>query len=164
MYQQQLTETRTRRQVEISELDGRLAEKYEAKLQEALQDLRDQYESQMANNRQEIELLYEQKIKNLQAANDRHQSSAAGALDELRQVRTRIDTLTTRIAELENQNAGLVARARDLEKLLEVSIGISEGIDKIHLMIYFFFFRMNVSVMQKTSHCWRKSFRDSGMR
>ncbi|CAH1155512.1 unnamed protein product [Phaedon cochleariae] len=119
VYQQQLTETRTRRQVEISEIDGRLAEKYEAKLQEALQDLRDQYEAQMANNRQEIELLYEQKIKNLQAANDRHQSSAVGALDELRQIRTRIDTLTTRIGELEHQNAGLAARARDLEKLLE---------------------------------------------
>lgn len=107
--------------MEISEIDGRLAEKYEAKLQETLQDLRDQYESQMANNRQEIELLYEQKIKNLQAANDRHQSSAAGALDELRQVRTRIDSLTSRISDLENQNAGLAARARDLEKLLEVS-------------------------------------------
>nr|CAH7761576.1 unnamed protein product [Callosobruchus chinensis] len=119
IYQQQLTETRTRRQVEISEIDGRLAEKYEAKLQEALQDLRDQYEAQMANNRQEIEMLYEQKIKGLQNANDRHQVSAANALDELRQVRTRIDTLNTRISELENQNAGLTARARDLEKLLE---------------------------------------------
>ncbi|VEN41759.1 unnamed protein product [Callosobruchus maculatus] len=119
IYQQQLTETRTRRQVEISEIDGRLAEKYEAKLQEALQELRDQYEAQMANNRQEIEMLYEQKIKGLQNANDRHQVSAANALDELRQVRTRIDTLNTRISELENQNAGLTARARDLEKLLE---------------------------------------------
>ncbi|KAJ8956398.1 hypothetical protein NQ318_015136 [Aromia moschata] len=119
VYQQQLTETRTRRQVEISELDGRLAEKYEAKMQEALQDLREQYESQMANNRQEIELLYEQKIKNLQNANDRYQTSAAGALDELRQVRTKIDTFNARISELENQNAGLVARNRDLEKLLE---------------------------------------------
>ncbi|CAG9833262.1 unnamed protein product [Diabrotica balteata] len=119
IHQQQLTETRTRRQVEISEIDGRLAEKYEAKLQEALQELRDQYESQMANNRGEIELLYEQKIKNLQSANDRHQTSASGALDELRQVRTRIDSLNSRISDLENQNAGLAARARDLEKLLE---------------------------------------------
>ncbi|CAH1987160.1 unnamed protein product [Acanthoscelides obtectus] len=119
IYQQQLTETRTRRQVEISEIDGRLAEKYEAKLQEALQELRDQYEAQMANNRQEIEMLYEQKIKSLQNANDRHQVSAGNALDELRQVRTRIDSLNTRISELENQNAGLAARARDLEKLLE---------------------------------------------
>ncbi|XP_056639652.1 lamin Dm0-like [Diorhabda sublineata] len=119
VYQQQLTETRTRRQVEISEIDGRLAEKYEAKLQDALQDLRDQYESQMANNRAEIELLYEQKIKNLQNANDRHQSASSGALDELRQTRSRLDTLTSRITDLENQNAGLAARARDLEKLLE---------------------------------------------
>lgn len=120
MHQQELTETRTRRQVEISEIDGRLAEKYEAKLQEALQDLRDQYESQMANNRHEIELLYEQKIKNLQAANDRNQNSASAALDELRQTRTRIDTISSRMQDLENQNAGLAARARDLEKLLEV--------------------------------------------
>ncbi|CAH1102083.1 unnamed protein product [Psylliodes chrysocephalus] len=119
VHQQELTETRTRRQVEISEIDGRLAEKYEAKLQEALQDLRDQYESQMANNRHEIELLYEQKIKNLQAANDRNQNSASAALDELRQTRTRIDTISSRMQDLENQNAGLAARARDLEKLLE---------------------------------------------
>lgn len=63
VFQQQLTETRTRRQIEISEIDGQLAEQYEAKLQQALQDLRDQYESQMANNRAEIELLYENKIK-----------------------------------------------------------------------------------------------------
>lgn len=97
-----------------------MAEKYEAKLQEALQDLREQHEAQMANNRHEIELLYDQKIRNLQAANDRHQQNAVGALDELRQVRTRIDTLTSRISELENHNAGLVARARDLEKMLEV--------------------------------------------
>ncbi|XP_060533946.1 lamin Dm0-like [Cylas formicarius] len=119
VFQQQLTETRTKRQVEISEIDGRLAEKYEAKLQEALQDLRDQYETQMANNRAEIELLYENKIKNLQSAANRHNNAAAAAIDEARSVRTRIDTLTSRVTQLENENAGLVARARDLEKLLE---------------------------------------------
>ncbi|XP_050315578.1 lamin Dm0-like isoform X2 [Anthonomus grandis grandis] len=119
VYQQQLTETRTRRQIEISEIDGQLAEQYEAKLQQALQDLRDQYESQMANNRAEIEMLYENKIKNLQAAANRHSQTAANAIDEARQVRTRIDTLTSRVSQLENENAALVARARDLEKLLE---------------------------------------------
>ncbi|RZC41724.1 Filament, LTD, DUF390, APG6, and/or DUF4600 domain containing protein, partial [Asbolus verrucosus] len=115
----ELTETRTRRQVEISEIDGRLAEKYEAKLQETLQELRDQYESQMASNRQEIELLYENKIKNLQAAANRHSSAAGNALDELRQVRTRIDTLSSRVSELEGENSALQNRCRDLEKLLE---------------------------------------------
>ncbi|KAL1501756.1 hypothetical protein ABEB36_007025 [Hypothenemus hampei] len=119
VFQQQLTETRTRRQIEISEIDGQLSEKYEAKLQQALQDLRDQYEAQMANNRAEIEMLYENKIKNLQAAANRQSSAAANALDEARQVRARIDSLTNRVTQLENENSALVARARDLEKLLE---------------------------------------------
>lgn len=119
VFQKELVDTRTRRQVEISEIDGRLAEKYEAKLQEALQELRDQYESQMAANRQEIELLYENKIKNLQSAANRHSAASGNALDELRQVRTRIDTLTSRISELEGENNHLIGRCRDLEKLLE---------------------------------------------
>lgn len=94
VFQQQLTETRSKRQIEISEIDGRLAEQYEAKLQQTLQDLRDQYESQMANNRHEIELLYENKIKALQNATNRQSGAASAAVEELRQTRTRIDTLT----------------------------------------------------------------------
>ncbi|XP_022905339.1 lamin Dm0-like isoform X2 [Onthophagus taurus] len=119
VFQQQLTETRSRRQVEISEIDGRLAEQYEAKLQQALNDLREQYESQMASNRQEIEYLYENKIKGLQSAASRNSGAATAAIEELRQVRTRIDSLSNRIAELEGQNATLTTRARELEKLLE---------------------------------------------
>lgn len=96
VFQQQLTETRSKRQIEISEIDGRLSEQYEARLQQALQDLRDQYESQMANNRGEIELLYENKIKTLQNAANRQSGAALAAVEELRQTRTRIDTLTGR--------------------------------------------------------------------
>ena len=36
MLEQQLNETRTRKQMEISEIDGRLTEKYEAKMQQSL--------------------------------------------------------------------------------------------------------------------------------
>ena len=57
-----MKETRTKRQVEISEIDGRLSEEYEAKLQQSLQELRDQYEEQMQANRVEIEYLYESKV------------------------------------------------------------------------------------------------------
>lgn len=119
VFEQQLKETRTRRQVEISEIDGRLSEKYEAKLQEALQDLRDQYESQMANNRGEIEQLYENKIRNLTAAANRHSSAAGAAMDELRQIKNRTDLLSTKITNLENENAHLSTHNRDLEKMLE---------------------------------------------
>lgn len=119
VYQQQLTETRTKRQIEISEIDGRLAEHYEAKLSQALQDLRDQYEGQMANNRQEIELLYENKIKSLQNAANRNTGAAAAAIEELRQYQSRVSTLTGRISDLENQNSVMNTRVRDLEKQLE---------------------------------------------
>lgn len=119
VFQQQLTETRSRRQVEISEIDGRLAEQYEAKMQEALQELRDQYESQMCNNRQEIEVLYETKMKALQQAAGRNSSAAAKAIEEMRSARSRIDTLTTRVNELEGTNATLGNRARDLEQTME---------------------------------------------
>lgn len=63
VFQQELTETRSRRQVEISEIDGRLSEQYEAKLQQSLQGLRDQYEAQMRSNRDEISDLYDSKVR-----------------------------------------------------------------------------------------------------
>ncbi|XP_044763189.1 lamin Dm0-like isoform X2 [Coccinella septempunctata] len=119
IFQQQLTETRRSRQIEISEIDGRLSEKYEEKLQQALQELRDQYETQMANNRAEIESLYENKIKNLQLAANRSSANAANALEELRNIKSRTDVLNARACSLENENGILLARNRDLEKLLE---------------------------------------------
>ncbi|XP_076233451.1 lamin-C isoform X2 [Calliopsis andreniformis] len=119
IYQQELTETRTKRQMEISEIDGRLAEQYEAKLQQSLQELRDQYEAQMRANREEIELLYENKIKNLTAHAQRNSGAASLAVEELRQTRTRIDTLSQKINELEATNNALNARIRDLENLRE---------------------------------------------
>jgi lamin B len=119
IYQQELSETRTRRQVEISEIDGRLAEQYEAKLQQSLQELRDQYEGQMRANREEIELLYENKIKNLTSHAQRNSGVASMAAEELRQTRSRIEGLNIRINELEASNNSLNARIRDLENLRE---------------------------------------------
>ncbi|XP_076686875.1 lamin-C isoform X2 [Andrena cerasifolii] len=119
IYQQELTETRTKRQIEISEIDGRLAEQYEAKLQNSLQELRDQYEGQMRVNREEIELLYETKIKNLTAHAQRNSGAASLAVEELRQTRSRIDTLNQKINELEATNNALNARIRDIENARE---------------------------------------------
>lgn len=43
-------------------LDGRLAQQYEAKLQQSLQELREQQEANIKANRDEIEALYENKV------------------------------------------------------------------------------------------------------
>lgn len=119
IHRQELTETRTRRQVDISEIDGRLSEQYEAKLQQSLQELRDQYEAQMRQNRDEIEAIYENKVKSLQNDALRHSNSTSATLEELRQSRSRIDGLNSRINELEANNGSLSARIRDLEMILE---------------------------------------------
>lgn len=119
VYQQELSETRSRRQVEISEIDGRLTEQYEAKLQQSLQELRDQYESQMRSNREEIEGLYENKIKGLQAQIQRSANSSSAVHEEMRVVRSRADALNAKISDLEAINSGLQARIRDLEGILE---------------------------------------------
>lgn len=74
---------------------------------------------QIANNRQEIELLYETKIKNLHTASNRQSGAATAALEELRQTRSKIDSLTSQVGDLENQNSTLSSRVRDLEKQLE---------------------------------------------
>ncbi|XP_014356572.2 lamin-C [Papilio machaon] len=119
VFQQELHETRSRRQVEISEIDGRLAQQYEAKLQQSLQELREQQEANIKANREDIEALYENKLKNLQAAANRNSSAATVAVEELRTMRTRIDSLNSNLNELENKNAALSNRCRELERQLE---------------------------------------------
>lgn len=119
VFQQELSETRSRRQVEISEIDGRLNEQYEAKLQQSLQELRDQYEGQMRGNREEIEGLYENKIKSLQAQISRNANATTAVHEELRLSRSRADGLSGKIADLEASNSALSARIRDLESILE---------------------------------------------
>ncbi len=62
MYEREMTEVRSNKQVEISEIDGRLQEQYQARLQSTLQELRDQYESQIQQSRDEVEVLYQNKV------------------------------------------------------------------------------------------------------
>lgn len=119
IFQQELSESRSRRQVEISEIDGRLTEQYEAKLQQSLQELRDQYEAQMRNNREEIEGLYENKIKGLQAQISRGHSASSAIHEELRLARSRADGLNGKLSDLEAANSALNARIRDLEAIME---------------------------------------------
>lgn len=119
IHSQELTEALKKRQVEISEIDGRLSEEYEAKLQQSLQELREQYEEQMRLNREEIDQLYDSKIKSLEMAAMHNNNSTQMLKEELRQTRHVIDNLNSKISELESANASLQARIRDLERILE---------------------------------------------
>lgn len=119
IHTRELNETRSRRQVDISEIDGRLAEQYEAKLQQSLQELREQYEGQMRANRDEIESLFDQKIKNVQNAAQRDRQALSSLSEELRLSRSRSDGVNARISELEQINSSLNDRIRDLQSLVD---------------------------------------------
>lgn len=122
IHSQELNDTRKRTMIEISEIDGRLSEQYEAKLQKSLRELRDQYEAQMRANRDEIDALYEAKIKNYQGEAARASASASSAIDDIRTARNQVSQLNERIAELEGQASSYLARIRDLEALLDNQI------------------------------------------
>lgn len=67
VHSQELSESKMRRQTEVSEIDGYLMDQYETKMQQTLQELRDQYETQLSMNRDEMSELYEARIQNLES-------------------------------------------------------------------------------------------------
>ena len=58
----QLEEVRSRKEVEITEIDTKLGREYEDKLQKALHDLRDVYDKQMETNKAELARMYDDRV------------------------------------------------------------------------------------------------------
>ena len=113
--EQQLHETRTRKQIEIEEVDGRVSQQYEQKLQSSLQKLRDAYEKQMAENKASFSAVYDKKIQDLQTRLAGERSSAAGAIQEMKEMMTRSKGMSSRVRELEVNNTALQARRKELQ-------------------------------------------------
>lgn len=122
IHSQEITDTRKRTQIEISEIDGRLAEQYEAKLQQSLRELREQYENQIRSNRDEVDNLFDAKVKNIQNEATRNSRAAAAAFDELRITRSQLNGVQGKINDLEAENSTLKSRIRDLEAQLDAEI------------------------------------------
>ena len=113
--EQQLNETRTRKTIEIEEVDGRVSQQYEQKLQSSLQELRDAYEQQMAENKAGFSAVYDKKIQDLQTKLAGERGSAAGAIQEMKEMRTRSEGMSSRVRELEVNNTALMARLKELQ-------------------------------------------------
>lgn len=120
MYEREMTEVRSSKQVEISEIDGRLQEQYQERLQTALQELREHYEFQMRQNRDEVETLFNNKIEDLEQSALKQRSAASSNYEELLQARTRLDGFNSKISELESANNHLKFRIAELEKSLDL--------------------------------------------
>jgi len=119
MLEQQLNETRTRKQIEIEEIDGQYQHKYEEKLQASLQELRDAYGNQMAENRAGFSAVYDKKISDLQNKLAEERGSAAGAIQEMKEMNTKVQGMTSRVTELEATNSALTQRLKDLQDQMD---------------------------------------------
>lgn len=91
IHSQELSESKLRRQSEISEIDGFLMDQYETKLQQTLQDLRDQYDQQLRHNRDELSDRFEGRIQDLEdrlgeerARHAAEKATLSDALDRMR--------------------------------------------------------------------------------
>ena len=104
MHEQQMTEIQKRKTVEISEIDGELKEKYEARMHDVLHELREQYEEQLAENRSQIETLYETKLDELSRKADLYSNDAEMMNSTLKDSQTRSKELSTRVSLLEAKN------------------------------------------------------------
>ncbi|NP_999665.1 nuclear intermediate filament protein [Strongylocentrotus purpuratus] len=118
LFKEELRETRTKRQVDMSTIEGQSIEELNNSLYESLQELREQTSEQTTLLRQETESLYFSKLADLKALAERHRNAAVNSQDEVRKLRSTVDDLTSEITTIRAQNNALIARIKDLEKQL----------------------------------------------
>ncbi|CAL1527291.1 unnamed protein product [Lymnaea stagnalis] len=118
VYEQELEESRIRTTTQLEEVDGRIEQEYEARLQDALREIRAQHDFDLQSVKVELETLYNNKIDDLRAQAARSNSSSSAAWDELTIARKTIDDLSAELQKLKSEYAGYDLRIRDLEKQL----------------------------------------------
>merc|ERR1711936_1570727 len=119
LLEQQLEEVKTRKEIEITEMDGKLQEEYEDRLQKALNELRDVYDKQMAQNREDFGKLYESRVQELQTALTSERGKASSSTQALEESRARIEGLVAKVSSLEADNLSLTQKITDLGQKME---------------------------------------------
>merc|ERR1712223_2195187 len=107
------------KEIEITEMDGKLQEEYEDRLQKALNELRDVYDKQMAQNREDFGKLYESRVQELQTALTSERGKASSSTQALEESRARIEGLVAKVSSLEADNLSLTQKITDLGQKME---------------------------------------------
>ncbi|KAK3533288.1 hypothetical protein QTP70_014307 [Hemibagrus guttatus] len=118
MFNEEVRETRKRREKRMVEVDGGAKQDYEHKLSQALQDLRKEHEEQVNLYKTELEQTFQAKLDNAKVSSDLNDKAVSIAREELQEGRLRIEGLTYQLSALQKQLAAAEERLRELEDLL----------------------------------------------
>jgi len=117
--EQQLNETKVRKQIEIEEVDSRAQNIYEEKLANSLRELRDTYEMQMGSNKEEFSKVYDKRIFELNSKLAAERGSASSAVQEMKELQTKVEGMTSKMMGMETSNSALQRRIDDLSAQMD---------------------------------------------
>jgi len=100
-------------------MDGKLHEEYEDRLQKALSELRDVYDKQMLQNKEDFAKLYESRVSELQSMLATERGRASSSNQGLSESKARIESLMSKVTELESSNLKLNQKIGDLAQNIE---------------------------------------------
>ncbi|XP_056153798.1 lamin-A-like [Lampris incognitus] len=118
LFSEELRETKRRHESRVVELDNGHQQDFESKLSEALMEIRSQHELQVKMYKDELEKTYNSKLENARQSADRNSNLVGAAHEELQQTRTRLESMSTQLSQLQKQLAAREAKVRDLEEAL----------------------------------------------
>jgi len=116
---QQLNESKVRKQIEIEEMDGVFSQKYEDKMQDTLMQMREDFEAKLSENRSGFGAIYEKKISDLSAKLANERGSAASAIQEMKEMNTQVQGMTSKVTQLEATNEALSKRLKELQDQMD---------------------------------------------
>uniref|UniRef100_A0A5S6QR60 LTD domain-containing protein n=2 Tax=Trichuris muris TaxID=70415 RepID=A0A5S6QR60_TRIMR len=90
LFEQEITEARSKREVVATEVNQKLTDQYKQKLQEELDQMRRDLDSQIKMNRREIEEFYETKLNSFRQAADVSQETSDKVQEEVSQLRSKL--------------------------------------------------------------------------
>lgn len=95
---------KSRKQIEINEISGKLEKEYEDRVQKMLAELRNVYDKQMKQNRDEFTKKYESKVSVLQTMLSKERAKNNSNSGELEESQRRISALISKVKKMEGDN------------------------------------------------------------
>jgi len=120
--EKRLESVKSRKQIEINEISGKLEKEYEDRVQKMLAELREVYEKQMKQNRDEFTKKYESKVSVLQSMLSKERAKNNSNGGELEEAQRRISALISKVKMMEGENFELNKKVEKLANELDEQV------------------------------------------